>query len=126
MNKQTIFSIIAVGVILSGVGLYYLLPDESVKSVLPTDIVFYYGDTCPHCKKVEEYVIQNNIHDQIPFVEKEVYNDAQNAKELEAVAEACGIDPMKVGVPLLWSNKSCLVGDADIIAFFQEKISVKQ
>ena len=125
MSKQNIFIGVVVGVVLMGIVLYFLLPDDTALAQLPTGIVFYFGDTCPHCKNVEEYIIQNNVQDKILFEQKEVYNDAQNAKELKVVAKACGIDPMKVGVPLLWNEGSCLVGDEDIITSFEEKINVQ-
>ncbi len=126
MNKQKIFMIITIAIALVGVGSYFLLPDESAKNSLPTDIVFYYGDTCPHCKKVDEYVVQNNVQEKMPFVQKEVYNDEKNSAELAKIAEKCGMAADEVGVPFLWADQQCFVGDKDIIDYFSQKIETQQ
>lgn len=130
MQKEKLFIGVVAGAILGGIGLYFLLPDDQVATqdqVVPKDeIVFYYGDTCPHCKKVEEYVAQNNVHDKVQFEEKEIYNNKKNSEELTNVAKQCGIAENKVGVPLLWTGEECLVGDKDIIAFFEEKIGMQE
>ena len=118
--------IITIAIALVGIGSYFLLPDESTKNSLPTDIVFYYGETCPHCKKVDEYVAQNNVQEKVPFVQKEVYNDEKNSAELVKVAEKCGIAADEVGVPLLWADQQCLVGDKDIIDYFSQKMEAQQ
>ncbi|MFA5985980.1 MAG: hypothetical protein WC819_01365 [Parcubacteria group bacterium] len=123
MNKQNIFIGVAIGLVLAGIGLYFILPDDSMETPLSEKIIFYYGDTCPHCKNVEEYVAQNNVQEKVPFEQKEVYNNEENAKELTRTAQQCGLEKNKVGVvPLLWTGENCLVGDKDIIAFFAEKI----
>lgn len=127
MNKQIIFGsilVIVVGAI--GVGLYAALPEDKKVEAPTSDVVFYYGDTCPHCKNVEEFVAQNNVQEEFSFVSKEVYNDLNNSKELKLTAKKCGLEEKSVGVPLLWTGENCLVGDTDIIAFFQEKIGGAQ
>jgi glutaredoxin len=123
MNKQNIFIGLAIGLVLAGIGLYFVLPEDNTKKSLSDEMIFYYGDTCPHCQKVEEYVAQNNVQEKVPFEKKEVYNNEENAKELARTAQQCGLEKSKIGVvPLLWTGKNCLVGDKDIIAFFAEKI----
>jgi glutaredoxin len=86
-------------------------------------IIFYYSLTCPHCKNVEKYVADNNIHAKVDFIEKEVSENKKNAAELLAKAVKCGIKPEEVGVPLLWDGSSCIIGDAKIISYFFTKIS---
>jgi glutaredoxin len=85
-------------------------------------IILYYGDGCPHCALVEEYVSKNGIEAKVPFIKKEVYNNKQNASELVTKAQACGIPTDLIGVPFLWDGATCLVGDEPIIDFFKEKI----
>jgi len=88
-----------------------------------SDITLFYGDGCPHCALVEEYVSQNNIESKIPFVKKEVYYNKQNANELVEKAKACGMPTDSIGVPFLWDGSKCLVGDQDIIEFFKTKVN---
>lgn len=84
-------------------------------------IIFFYGDGCPHCANVEEYFKKNNIKEKISFVEKEVYKNQQNSKELAEKAKTCGMSTDSIGVPFLWDGSKCLVGDQDIIEFFETK-----
>ena len=88
-------------------------------------IVLYYGDGCPHCAIVEEYIKENSIGDKISFTQKEVYYNQNNAKELEAKAKICGLPADSIGVPFLWDGEKCLIGDQPIIDFFKLKLSQK-
>lgn len=121
-----IFFGLVIGVLLMGIGAFFLLPEDKKVEVPTNDVVFYFGDTCPHCKKVEDFVAQNNVQEKFSFVSKEVYKDVNNARELKLTAQKCGLEEKSVGVPLLWTGEDCLVGDTDIIAFFQEKIGGAQ
>jgi len=86
-------------------------------------IVLYYGDGCPHCALVEEFVTENNIEAEVSFAKKEVYYNKQNASELAEKAMTCGMPTDSIGVPFLWDGSECLVGDQDIIEFFKSKIN---
>ncbi|NCD00521.1 hypothetical protein EOL94_00250 [bacterium] len=85
-------------------------------------IILFYGDGCPHCLIVEEYLDSNNISKQITFVMKEVYNNQKNSQKLVEKAKICGMPTNSIGVPFLWDGAKCLVGDQDIIEFFKSKI----
>jgi glutaredoxin len=86
-----------------------------------SQIILFYGQGCPHCAKVEEYIKENKVKEKISFEEKEVYYNQNNAKELGEKAKSCGIDQNEIGVPFLWNSGKCLIGDQDIINFFKEK-----
>jgi len=86
-------------------------------------IIFFYGDGCPHCALVENFIAENNIEAKVPFVKKEVYYNKQNADELAEKAKTCDIPTNSIGVPFLWDGTKCLVGDQDIIKFFNQKIN---
>ena len=88
-----------------------------------SQIILFYGDGCPHCKIVEEYINESNIQNKISFAQKEVYYNQNNAKELEAKAKICGLPTDSIGVPFLWDGEKCLIGDQDIINFFKQKIN---
>ena len=90
-----------------------------------SEIILFYGNGCPHCAIVEEYIKENKIKDKISFEEKEVYYNQQNSKELSEKAEKCGIPTNSIGVPFLWDGKKCYIGDQDIIDFFKQKINEK-
>jgi len=86
-----------------------------------SQIILFYGDGCPHCAIVEDYIKENSIGDKISFAQKEVYYNQNNAKELEAKAKICGLPTDSIGVPFLWDGEKCFIGDQDIINFFKQK-----
>lgn len=89
------------------------------------DIILFYGQGCPHCAKVDEFLKSNKVEDRIKITKREVYYNKDNANLLVEKASVCGLTTNSIGVPFLWKgsdDSKCLVGDADIINFFQEKL----
>ena len=129
-NKVIIPTILFIAVLIFS---FFALSQEKNKNQTPADetataenqpanqIILFYGDGCPHCAIVEEYIKENNINDKISFAQKEVYYNQNNAKELEVKAKTCGLPTDSIGVPFLWDGSKCLVGDQDIIEFFKIK-----
>ena len=93
--------------------------NESVKS----DIVLFYGDGCSYCKAVETYLEAENVESKISFSRREVYNNQANATLMAAKAKTCGLNTNSIGVPFLWDGENCLIGDRDIIAFFEAELA---
>ena len=89
---------------------------------LPQGMTLYYGDGCPHCALVEAFVKDNQVEEKVSFTRKEVYNNKRNAREMASFARMCGLPTDSIGVPFLWTGTSCLTGDKDIIAFFQQQL----
>lgn len=87
-----------------------------------SQIILFYGQGCPHCAIVEDYIEKNNINEKISFEEKEVYYNKGNANDLIQKAKACGIPTDSIGVPFLWDGEKCYVGDQEIIEFFNQKL----
>ncbi len=104
--------------------------EKKNEDVIPSDdsddadvgIVYYYGEECPHCKKVAEFLDKNGVYGKVDFTKKEVWHNRDNGEELMKRAQKCGIDPNGVGVPFLYANGKCYIGDADVIEFFKSKI----
>jgi len=88
-----------------------------------TEIILYYGDICPHCAEVEEYIIENNVKEKVNLQEKEVYHNKENLNELIKKAEICQIPAGSLTVPFLWDGKTCHADPAEIINFFNQKTS---
>ena len=118
MIKKILIAIAIIAVITIVIFLFFRKPS------MPSGIILFYGDGCPHCKNVDDYIAANNVATKVSFEEKEVFNNQSNAKILENVAGFCGLPTDKVSVPFLWDgqNKKCMVGDIDVINFFSEKI----
>lgn len=80
------------------------------------NFVLYYGNTCPHCIALEEYMKTNNIEAKLPerLIKKEVFENRINSNELVDRAASCGInDLQQVGVPFLWHDGKCYIGQPD-------------
>lgn len=96
-----------------------------MKEKTDSKIVLYYSDLCPHCMNVENYLAENNVQAKVVFLEKNVRTSTENATELMDKAALCGIPSVYLGVPFLWDGENgnqCLMGDNDIINFFESKI----
>jgi glutaredoxin-related protein len=84
----------------------------------------FYGDTCPHCKTVSDWLEKNNVSEKVKFDHLEVYRDKNNSKLLTEKAKSCGLDEYDIGVPFLYDleNNKCVSGSDKIIEFFESKI----
>lgn len=117
MNKYFLIAVfLGFGLILSGCG----QPSGDVDK--NASIIFFYGQECPHCKIVEKYIEENKIKEKVNFSEGEVYHNKNNSTFLAEKAGKCGIDTKSIGVPLLWADEKCYVGDKDVIEFFKNKV----
>lgn len=89
------------------------------------DLILFWGNGCPHCQKVEDYISQNQLDSKFKISRKEVYSNQANQQLLTATAQKCPeIDTSRgVGVPLAFDVKAnkCLYGDTPIIEWFQAK-----
>ena len=81
--------------------------------------ILFYGNGCPHCLEVEAFLEENGLNDEL--IQKEVYQNPQNAQEFNAICEEEGIDFMDRGVPFLYSEGECFIGDKQIISYFENK-----
>lgn len=125
-NKKIAAILIGVLILVGGF-VYWGLHDgsQSVVTDDPTAIVYYYGEGCPHCKIVSDFLEANNIADKVSFEKKEVWSDKQNADELGRRAKACGVKPEGMGVPFIYGGDGkCYIGEVDAVNFFKEKSGI--
>jgi len=119
MNKKLLI-LILVGIIVLGAAVFIIS-----KNISPQNkIILFYGENCPFCQKVEDFIKENKIEEKVPFERKEVFNNEKNAQELVGKAQKCGLSAADIGVPFLWDGSKCFVGDTDIINFFKQKTGV--
>lgn len=110
--------LIAFSVLLSGCA---AKKDRTIVAEDDSPIILFYGEECPHCKNVEKYLDENKVAEKIQFSEREVYHDEANAALMAEKAKQCGYDENNLGVPFLWTEEKCFMGDVDIIQYFKEK-----
>ena len=127
---KKIVQIVILGGIIFIIATFYFLNEKKNRELLESakdKMIFFYGETCPHCANVEKFFEENEIEKEIQFEEKEVYNDKNNAKLLILVAKRkCNLKENEIGVPFLWDgeNSKCTVGDQPIINYFKEKLNI--
>ncbi len=88
----------------------------------PLEIIFYYGDGCPHCARMET-VLKESLNTtfaehQINVVEKEVYKNAANRQEMFNYYVKFGKDPAEGGVPTtVIDSRSLIIGEVNKVRF---------
>jgi glutaredoxin len=123
LEKKTIF--ILLGVLVAVLALvFWGLQTEKSPANDPNATVYYYGEGCPHCKVIDEFLIKYNIADKVSFEKKEVWNNKMNANEMQRRARACNIQPEGMGVPFVYAAGKCFVGEPDVKKFFAEKANI--
>jgi glutaredoxin len=124
MNKTFKISLVFF-VATSVLSIFLLYKDKEIKInggvENETEMTLFYGEGCPHCLVVEEYLGENpTTKEQIFFTEKEIYSNKENNDQLKRVAQKCNLS--QIGVPLFFDGESCYIGDWEIINFFISKI----
>lgn len=123
MKKFTIIAVILTLVIIIG-GVFLASKGQGTNSnknyPLPTVPTYYWGDGCPHCKVVADFMSSWSKKDTIKIDKKEVWNNAANAREMQARYTFCNIPPSQMGVPLLFTPEGkCYSGDQPIIDYLK-------
>ena len=96
---------------------------REVISTPNADIILFYGATCPHCKKVNDFIIANDIDKVVQLQHLEVYNNKSNLELMKQKLDLCKnlSDSDKGGVPFLYTPDTCIVGDQPIIDYLKAK-----
>lgn len=121
MNK---FGIIAAAatflIIIGGVFIMGRPQKSAVPSPEPGTYEYFWGDGCPHCAVVDEFVKTWEKKDSINIKKMEVWYNRENAQIMADRAAKCGIKKEGMGVPLLYTpNGKCLTGDGPIIELYK-------
>lgn len=81
--------------------------------------ILYYGNGCPHCAEVEDFIKNNAFNFSIE--QKEIYQNKINAEEFNKICAEEGISLMNRGVPFLYAENECFIGDKQIISYLSAK-----
>jgi hypothetical protein len=137
MNKTAVFIIIVI--ILAG-ALFFIWystaahnPPSPVQ--IPTGVILFYGQGCPNCKIVDDFIAQNKVEDKLAITHLQVFTEgALKPTELEAnnqviyteVAKKCGADASQIEVPFLFDGvNKCYVGYPDVETFLKNAAGIK-
>ena len=93
------------------------------------EYIFFYGNGCSHCAKVEKFFDENDIEKKYDLEMKEIYFNRDNLKGFQEYIDKLWIDSSKAGVPFLVieNENECdyVAWDKKIISFFQEKLDAE-
>lgn len=120
MKKFPIIIALVTVVIIVG-GVIFVSKDSTPQSYpLPTNLEYYWGEGCPHCKNVEDFMEGWDKKDDVTIEKSEVWNNPKNAAKMQARYDYCQIPPTQMGVPLLFTpDGKCYSGDTPIIDYFK-------
>ena len=121
MKKSIIFIVITIVIIIAGVFLFSnKKTTPTIPAPLPISNEYFWGDGCPHCTTVEEFLTTWERKDKINIDKKEVWKNKANAKLMSQRATYCELDKKKLGVPFLFTPEGiCISGDEPIIEYFK-------
>ncbi len=86
--------------------------------------LYYYGQTCSHCKKIEDYLKASGVDQRIHIIPKEVQMNRENLQECLAQAEALNIPSEQIGTPFIVVQVPdgadfALIGEEEVLTHFQ-------
>lgn len=96
---------------------------QSQKDIEEMNITFYFGNECPDCVIVQEYLKENDVKNKIAFKEKNIDKNEIDAQQMAEDAMQCDVNPEAFSVPFLWADGKCYTNEKDIIDFFKQKLS---
>ncbi len=86
-------------------------------------ILFFWGQGCPHCARVESYIQSNNLDKVLNIEQKEIYFNKKNRQEFMMLCDKMNIPVAERGVPLAFIDGKCVIGDQSIIKALENKAS---
>ena len=99
-----------------------LLPTLFVSAQNKDKIMFYWGQGCPHCAKVERYIQENHLDKYFNIESKEIYFNKKNRQDFLNTCQKYNVPLQKEGVPLALINNQCIIGDQPIINALKTKL----
>ncbi len=106
-------------IVLCALMTYFInVPVQAANELQNKNILFFYGQGCPHCAKVEDYFNQINAFDNYPLVKKEIYFNRENAALFNTILDQNNIPLNERGVPTLVLGSQIISGDQPIISQF--------
>lgn len=98
---------------------------EKMNGTEESGVIYYFGKECSHCIKVTKFLEDNKISEKVMFSKKEVWHNKVNAQEMEEKVVECGLDKSEIGVPFLYANGKCHIGEIEVVDFFKKEAGIK-
>lgn len=122
MTKTTIaFAVFTILIFIGGVTLLTRNNQYSQTPSLPENVEYFWSETCPHCKKVADFIETWEGKDAFEMEKVEINDTNENTMLfLQRGTQVCKIPRNQLGVPLLITPEGkCFLGDAPIIDYLK-------
>lgn len=97
-------------------------PWVKIDKSLETTYIYYYGQWCSHCAKVDRYMGKVDWYTQLNVEKKEIYFEQENSAEMLEAWKRLWLSDKEIWVPLLLVNKNwkeqAFIWDKEIIDFY--------
>jgi len=91
------------------------------------EYILFYGNGCPHCAAVQDYIKTNKLSKTFAIDQKEVFYNTTNRAEFNSYLAKHNLTYDKIGVPFLiiTSGTDCnyINGDTNIIDYFSGQLA---
>lgn len=120
MNKFGII-IISFTLLILAMGAFFLTKPAKPVQIPERDkssYEYFWGNGCPHCAKVQEFIDSWNKKDTIKITKYEVWYNKDNAQIMQSRYDSCPKNSVgsSIAVPLLITpDGKCFMGDEPII-----------
>lgn len=101
--------------------LFFLLPVFVFAQAEKKKALFFYSESCPHCKEVKDYFQKEKIYEKYDIREVDVSGE-YNLAYLNDFFDSFNIEQEKRGWPAVFFGNEILVGSVPIIDNFKSKI----
>lgn len=121
MGKFGIIAILVTILILGG-GAFLITKDNNkpLPTPEPNTYQYFWGDGCPHCVIVAEFMETWSGKDKIKINKLEIWSNQDNARIMAEQAKICEIKQSELAVPfMITPENKCLMGDQPIIEHFK-------
>lgn len=116
-------------ILLIAMGFAFLIIKDQInwfdQTTADKQIILFYGQECPHCQRLEQWIKTNKADEKIKIERKEVYHNQNNAELLTQKAKTCGLNTNSIGVPFLTEGNRCYVGEDEVTNFLKRKMEIK-
>lgn len=120
--KKNIILFLAVLVLLIIIGIGIKQNIEQTDTIVQENSsgnYLFYGNGCAHCAKVSRYFQKNGTLEKHGIKEKNISGNAKYSSEFNEICQNSGFPLDKRGIPMLYFEGQCLMGDQPIIDFFE-------
>ena len=114
----------SISILLGALSLLFLMSLNSFSCAGKEKIIFFWGQGCLHCAKVEKFIQKNKLDNYFEIEKKEIYFNQENRKEFIKECQNFNIPLESQGVPMAIINDKCLIGDEPIINALKAKMAV--